>query len=104
MLRVCSIFSNIDLYVFDKALVLADVNLYYFKNIHTGWVWWCTPLILAFGRQRQEDLCEFEDSLVYIVSSEIAMATQRNPVSNQTNIPKYLYIFQGSLINKDEVH
>ena len=26
---------------------------------------WCTPLILALGRQRQANLCEFEASLVY---------------------------------------
>ena len=30
------------------------------------------PLIPVLGRQRQVDLCEFEDSLVYIVSSGIA--------------------------------
>ena len=27
----------------------------------------CTPLIPALGRQRQTDLCEFKDSLVYRV-------------------------------------
>jgi hypothetical protein len=27
--------------------------------------WWCMPTIPAFGRQRQEDLCEFEVSPVY---------------------------------------
>lgn len=25
--------------------------------------WWCTPLIPAFGRKRQEEFCEFEASL-----------------------------------------
>ena len=30
---------------------------------------WCTPLILALRRQRQAVLCEFEASLVYILSS-----------------------------------
>jgi hypothetical protein len=39
------------------------------------------PLILALGRQRQVNLCEFKASLVYIVSSRIARAPQRNPVS-----------------------
>jgi hypothetical protein len=38
------------------------------------------PLIPALGRQRQADF-EFEASLVYRVSSRIARATQRNPVS-----------------------
>ena len=38
-------------------------------------------LIPALGRQKQENLCEFEASLVYRVSSRTARATQRNPVS-----------------------
>ena len=46
------------------------------------------PLIPALGRQRQVDLCEFEASLVYRVSSRTARATQRNPVSKtKTNQP-----------------
>jgi hypothetical protein len=38
-------------------------------------------------RQRQVDLCEFEASLVYRVSSRISRDTQRNSVSTnkQTN-------------------
>ena len=35
-------------------------------------VWWHTTLILALGRQRQVDLCEFLDSLVYRVRSRAA--------------------------------
>jgi hypothetical protein len=31
--------------------------------------WWCMPLILALGSQRQVDLSEVEDSLVFKVSS-----------------------------------
>ena len=43
------------------------------------------PLIPALGRQRQVDLCEFEASLVYRVSSRTARATKMSPVSiNQT--------------------
>jgi hypothetical protein len=38
------------------------------------------PLIPALRRQRQADLCEFEASLVYRVSSR---TTQKNPVSNK---------------------
>ena len=47
-----------------------------------GW-WWCTPLIPAFGRQRQVDfrVSEFEANLVYRVSFRIARAILRNPVS-----------------------
>jgi hypothetical protein len=44
---------------------------------------WCTPLILALGRQRQADLCELTGSLVYKVSSRTARPTQRNPVSKR---------------------
>ena len=40
-------------------------------------------MIPALGRQRQVDLCEFEASLGYIVSSRTAWATQRNPVSKK---------------------
>ena len=43
--------------------------------------WWCMPLIVAHGRQRQADLSEFEASLGYKVSSRIARTvTQRNSV------------------------
>ena len=38
-------------------------------------------LIPALGRQRQEDPCEFEASLVCRESSRTARATLRNPVS-----------------------
>jgi hypothetical protein len=41
------------------------------------------PLIPAFRRQRQVDLCEFKASLVYRASSRTARATQRNPVSKK---------------------
>ena len=45
-------------------------------------------LIPALGRQRQADLCEFEASLVYRVSSRTARTViQRNSVSKQTKIP-----------------
>ena len=39
-----------------------------------------TSLIPALRGQRQEDLYEFEASLVYRVSPRTARATQRNPV------------------------
>ena len=43
---------------------------------------WHTPLIPALERQRQrqEDFCEFEVSLDYILSSRKAKTTQRNLV------------------------
>lgn len=53
---------------------------------------WCTLLIPAFGRHRQQ-ISEFEANLVYRVSSRAPRATQRNPLSttqnsktNQTNV------------------
>ena len=33
------------------------------------WVWWLTSLIPALGKQRQANLCEFKENLVYKVSS-----------------------------------
>jgi capsid protein len=51
--------------------------------------WWHIPLIPALGRESQVDLCEFEASLVYRVSSRTARATQRNPVlKNKTKQKK----------------
>jgi hypothetical protein len=47
--------------------------------------WWHTPLIPSLGRQRQQ-ISEFEASLVYKVSSRIARAIQRNPVSKNQKI------------------
>jgi hypothetical protein len=35
-------------------------------------MWWWTPLIPAFGKQGQADLCELEASLVYRPSSRTA--------------------------------
>ena len=55
--------------------------------------WWHTPLIPALGKQR---ISEFEASLVYRVSSRIARATQRNPISN---IYIYIYISRATLRN-----
>jgi hypothetical protein len=46
------------------------------------------PLIQALRGQRQADLCEFEASLVYRVSSRIARAMQRNPVSKNSQSNK----------------
>lgn len=37
--------------------------------------WWLVTLMQAFSRLRQADPCEFEASLVYIVSSGTARAT-----------------------------
>lgn len=38
-----------------------------FKNRNQARQWWNMPLSLALRRQRQEDICEFESILVYIV-------------------------------------
>ena len=44
------------------------------------------PLIPAFGRQRQVDVCEFKVSLVYRAISRTARTvTQRNPISGENN-------------------
>ena len=49
--------------------------------------WWHTPLIQHSGG-RVRRISEFEASLVYKVSSRIARAIQRNPVSNRHFFPK----------------
>ena len=46
-------------------------------------MWWHTALIPTLGRQRQVDLCEFKDNLVYRESSRTAKDTQRNLVSKK---------------------
>jgi hypothetical protein len=44
------------------------------------------PLIPALGRQRQEDLCEFEARMFYKVSFIIARyVTQRYPILKTTD-------------------
>ena len=35
------------------------------------------PLIPAFGRQKQVDLCEFKASLIYTMNSRTARATEQ---------------------------
>ena len=46
------------------------------------------PLIPALGRQRQMDLCEFEDSLVYRASFRQSPRLHRETVSRETNKQK----------------
>jgi hypothetical protein len=41
------------------------------------------PLMPAFQRQRQADLCALEASLVAKVITRMARATQKNPVSGK---------------------
>jgi hypothetical protein len=43
------------------------------------------PLIPALRRQRQADLCEFEASLLYRVSSKTDKAIHRETKSQKTN-------------------
>ncbi|EGV99662.1 hypothetical protein I79_011655 [Cricetulus griseus] len=45
--------------------------------------WWNKPLIPALGRQRQADLSEFEDSLVYKASSRTGLLN-RETLSQKT--------------------
>lgn len=45
-----------------------------FSKNKQGWAWWCTPLILAFRRQRRQ-ISEFNVSLVHSMSSRTARAT-----------------------------
>jgi hypothetical protein len=47
------------------------------------------PSIPAFGRQLQEDLCEFEAGLIYRVRFRRVEAEQRNPVSKKLYKQKF---------------
>ena len=48
------------------------------KSTYCAGRWWRTPLVPALGKQRLVDLCEFEASVVYRVSSRTgSKATQR---------------------------
>jgi hypothetical protein len=49
------------------------------------WTWrlWCTPLIPAFGRQRQVDLYEFKTSLVYKASPKTSSNKHRETLSQR---------------------
>ena len=50
------------------------ILLLFYQELGLEWVWWHMALIPALRSQRQTDLCEFEASLVYIVSSTIDRA------------------------------
>ena len=52
-------------------------------------------LIPALERQRQANLCEFEDSLVYRVISRTARTIQKNPVLKTTTTKQFLEIVRN---------
>lgn len=52
-----------------------NLELSQIKKVFSSWVWQRTPLILALWGQRQGEVCEFEVSLVYRVSSRIHKET-----------------------------
>ena len=62
------------------------------------------PLTAALWRQEAgvKQLSEFEASLVYRLSSRIARATQRNPVSNKTKQYNFKKKKKGKLGPGDE--
>lgn len=45
--------------------------------------WRYMPIIPALGRLRQEDFCEFEVSLGYIVHSRLPENIQQKPISKK---------------------
>ena len=68
-----------------KAALIPIAKMILLPKLRIGFLqWWRTPLIPALG-SRGRWISEFKASLVYRVSSRTARATQRNPVSKQTN-------------------
>ena len=55
------------------------------KIINKAGQWWCTSLIPALGRQRQEKLCEFKTSLVYKVSFRTGSKATEKPCLEKPN-------------------
>ena len=56
------------------------------KEVKAGQMWWHTPVIPAFGRQRQVYLCEFKANLGYIgVPGQQGLFREKE---KQTNKPK----------------
>jgi len=72
------------------------------KQISAGH-WWYMTLIPALRRQRQVELCEFEASLVYRVSSRTARAAHRHPVS-KTNQPTNQTTTTTKTKTKNQMH
>lgn len=65
-----------------------NVHTYKMKIINLSWVWWCPSLIPAFERQRLVDRFVLEAIMVYIVSSRIARATQKDLISMEREMGK----------------
>ena len=42
------------------------------KRARISWTWRQTPFVLAFTKTEQEDLYEFDTSVVYILNSRLA--------------------------------
>ena len=80
--------SSLGLYLFHVSLnpipcgtvsSLSITMSNFLKNSECARWWWRTPLILALGRQKQEDLCEFEASLVYRASPKTGSKVTEKP-------------------------
>lgn len=47
-------------FLFVKKRKVKRKRDFFFLIKEEGWAWWCTPVILALGRLRQEDCSEFQ--------------------------------------------
>lgn len=78
--QVLKVYTNMPSLFFDTYLFVGDEGCAMMPmckskdNFHPD-SGWCMPLILALRKQRQAVLCEFENSLMYRVSSRLAWAT-----------------------------
>lgn len=53
----------------EMAFCLVRTDTHTLAHTHRAWVWRCTCLIPTLGMLREEDNCEMQASLAYIISS-----------------------------------
>lgn len=54
-------------------------------------LWQSTPVIPALRRLKQDNCCEFKANLDYIMSTRLAWATVRHPVSRHQRLERRFY-------------
>lgn len=60
----------------------------YHTENKASWVWRCTPLVPALGRQRLVALCQFEVSLIYEFQGSQSCYTEKQTPTEMANRKK----------------